>query len=618
MNERRTMLTAFSPPGGLTGTAALLCALSADAPTLELLLSEFTGARKEQRRSRGVATALLALDGRTVRTELRKVAGLYVAEPVLASWPEGSMLHAKVALLGFSREPLEAPELVRLVVSTGNWTAASLSEHVDMLWIGDLDLNAADQDAMRSDVVAAAGLFRDLLHGEDGLFQATPPTNADGLLATCLALGGRGRPRFIHSMVTPLIGQIGRRFVPKAAPWNWIYAGSGFFEQAGEADPTVLKRIDKALEGKVIARPDRWVAVNPGRPGAFASKPSPGWMVCEPIPDEKRAFMHAKFIAAGRRFGENNLDVTVYLGSGNLSKAGLLTALPNGRNSRIEAGVVFNAGSLPEKTIWEVLPNSAPMDAKRLAELVEGPGEPDAPPIPPPPVLYAELVGCGDRPRLLRLRKSVPEVAMQVKVADTLVDVPVGTTEVEARGFDEAYLEVRVEAADPWESVPVLGIDGAFARVKTQPGTVEDLVEALMAYPFPPEPSPVEEGSQERSGAAPPSRGRSGATSSYPARDAMRIVEEVARLAAAAAAGPPDRVAGLARTLRWSLIEGLREEDKATFAALGVDFTAPLEEMPGMPQEDAWREFVADVASDWGLPPGARLSLRSRKAGGGS
>ena len=616
MSERRTIVTAFSPPAGLTGTSGLFCALSADASTLEALLSEFTGDGKPQRQIRGKATLTLALDRRSAPRDLRAVPGLCVAEPVLASWPEGSMLHAKIALLGFSRDPLGDPEVVRLVVSTGNWTAASLSEHIDMLWLVDLHLGSGGQDAIRADVAAAAGFLQDLLRGPRKLFQALPPTDGDGLLATCLAMGAGGGSRFIHSMKAPLIGQIGARFVPTGSLWNWIYAGSGFFEQAGEADPVVLEKVEAQFKGKTTRRPRKWVVINLGCPGAFAKGPPEGWTVCEPSVDEKRTFMHAKFIAAGRRSGARHHDVAVYLGSGNLSKAGLLTALGSAPRSRIEAGVVFGAGSVEDDAIWSLLPNSEEIDAERLSTLVDRSGEPDPPPIPPPPILYAKVVDRGAGRRKLRLHKADPEGASQVGSRDGVIDVPIGTMEIDADDAGDAYLDVRTTPSDAWQAVPVIGADGSFARVRTRPVAAEEVLEALSAFPRLPEilMDADEPGLGIPVAFAP--GGRPEAASSYPARDAMRIIEEVARLASAAAAGPPGMVAATVRSLTRILIEGLRDEDKAAFAALGVDFTATLKEMPGMPEEEVWTRLVDAVAADWGLRGMPTLSLEASRVAG--
>ena len=142
MPEVPTLISAFAPVDGWCGVAALMCALSADASVMREILGAFTGETDRQRARRGAASALLALDRRSDRVSLRTIPGLILAEPRLESWPEGSMLHAKVALLGYARDAGASIGRLRLIVSTGNWTLASLNQQIEMLWMDELDLDA--------------------------------------------------------------------------------------------------------------------------------------------------------------------------------------------------------------------------------------------------------------------------------------------------------------------------------------------------------------------------------------------------------------------------------------------------------------------------------------------
>ncbi len=323
MDRRPSLISAFTPPDGMVGVAALMTALNAEAPVLRSIFTAFTDETDAQRGMRGAATALLALDWRADRSTLRTVPGLVVAEPVPTAWSVGSMLHAKLALLGYAADA-EAPiGWLRLIVSTGNWTAASMNQQIDMLWMCDINLADAGDRRSNADVKAASLFFRELLYPADGevrLFQILPsaaPRVAE-LLARAGALPSGRSISFIHSLHKPLLPQIAKRFKPGKEPWNWLCAGSGFFELPTESDPVVFARIDKELGRHLTASASRRIILNPTRAGALAGADLQGWTVCKPQPHDGRDGLHAKFIAAGRRHGGGHRDIAVYLGSGNL------------------------------------------------------------------------------------------------------------------------------------------------------------------------------------------------------------------------------------------------------------------------------------------------------------
>ena len=91
-----------------------------------------------------------------------------------------------------------------------------------------------------------------------------------------------------------------------------------------------------------------------------------------------------------------------------------------------------------------------------------------------------------------------------------------------------------------------------------------------------------------------------------------KLVGALAVLATNAAGHSADRLSAVIRTVRRILIEGLRTEDKEAFASLGVNFLAPLTEMPGMPPGQEWTRLVEELVQDWNLTPLPILS-RSRQ-----
>lgn len=632
MDRRPTLVSAFTPPKGWIGVAALMTALNAEAPVLRRILTAFTDETEAQRATRGVATALLAVDRRADRSALRTVPGLIVAEPRLEAWPSGSMLHAKVALLGYAGDAEAPVGRLRLIVSTGNWTGESLNGQIDMLWMADVELADAGDRQLNADVKAAALLFRDLLYpvgGEGRLFQALPPApRVAELLRRATDLPSGKAVRFVHSLHTPLLRQLAKRFEPAGAAWNWLYAGSGFFEQPAKGDPQVLERIGTALGRHLTASADHRILLNPTRAGALAGADLRGWTVCKPRPCDGRGSLHAKFIAVGRHHCDRHLDVTVYLGSGNLSKAGLLSAFHQGKGqTRIEAGIVFKAGSHDAAELRTLLPEGEEMDPGELAALKAGDPDPEEPPIPPPPILFARAVvaSAGGPTARLCLEKRQPEGAAELRLGEDIVAIPVSLATVAAPGFAGAYLEVRAPGDGVWTAVPVLGPAGEFARVRPVPGGFEEALDALLAFPAIPEaPADGEDDGEDGvvSVSGRPEAALAGSVGRYPARDAMRVVEAIARLLPAETGAAEQEAASarrgaLMRAVRRTLVDGLHKADKMELTALGVNFLVPLKEMPGMPSDREWHRLVDEVAADWGLLEIPALSLDRSGAGRG-
>jgi hypothetical protein len=258
------------------------------------------------------------------------------------------MLHAKVALLGFA-EDAEAPiSNIRLVVSTGNWTPASIDRQIEMLWIAGTDFNRTPPPTSASEIVEACRFFNNLMSAETHhgpLFQPLPSVpRLDELQRKASELPKKRKSRFIHSIAQPLLPQIVGCLPRPEKKWNFLYLGSGFYEQDtdGGKKPIIINRIEKSLSSRLQQNASKSVLVNLHQAGAIASwrqgqEWERGWELLKPQNDR---ILHAKFIAAGRKAYGQYRDVAVYLGSGNLSKAGLLTSLAtDGQSERFVCSV---------------------------------------------------------------------------------------------------------------------------------------------------------------------------------------------------------------------------------------------------------------------------------------
>ena len=131
-----SLIAHFDAPEGYLGLFGWLCGYSADADFLDEAATRFTGQNASSRASQGRLALPLMLDRHNRQITVPGVAHL----PVLSDAPF-SLLHAKVALLGFRKEDDPEEWHLRLLVSTGNWTRQTLEQSLDLIWRLDLTRN---------------------------------------------------------------------------------------------------------------------------------------------------------------------------------------------------------------------------------------------------------------------------------------------------------------------------------------------------------------------------------------------------------------------------------------------------------------------------------------------
>jgi hypothetical protein len=183
------------------------------------------------------------------------------------------------------------------------------------------------------------------------------------LLTAASSIGPANRkPRFIHSLDRSLYEQIRERFRSAIeSPRNFLLCGSGFYEEAsGKArKPAVFAKLEDL--GVFTANVRRVALVEPTEAGAVAmwakNGETDGWEVVRPV-DALRLNrrLHAKFVYTGYLRDGHLSNGWIYLGSGNLSRRGILThgAMAEGN---VETGVVFDVeerldGELLERSLF--------------------------------------------------------------------------------------------------------------------------------------------------------------------------------------------------------------------------------------------------------------------------
>lgn len=494
MTREDTLLELFEPPEDLYGHSAALVAMTAGEDFLDAAMERFLGLRARRRAELGTIHAYLMLDPHESperRAVLRpgQVPGMHELQPRPVA--RDSLLHAKLALLGFARTRTGAVEHLRLAVLTANYTYTSARHQLELVFVLDVPLAVAAAPVDRADLIKAAAFVKELVrrrfYREPGITE-----RLDELVKACALPPTNVRPRFVHSLDEPLLGQIEAGFKKLVdGPRNVLVCGSGFYEQptAPGKKPAILKKLERLVP--FTARPERCAIVEPTQAGALApwieKAEGDGWMLREPLDVlglSRR--LHAKFIYVGRAHGDHVVNGCLYLGSGNLSIRGLTTAGQSDGN--IECGVVvpvpdrLDHDAVAAHLFWGWGLGNLRADEVAVGDVVD-----EAPPealITPPPILSARIELEPARALRLRWRDDVAGAATitigwpgrdPAAVAPRQEQVPLGDGEA------PRALDVSSEGRT-WQ-VPVVDPHGRVAWEPRQHETFDGALDALLDFP---------------------------------------------------------------------------------------------------------------------------------------
>jgi len=562
-----TILEVFEPPVGRVGHSAALVAMTGAEDFLEAALVRFTGLRARQRAELGVTFAYLLLDphstsSRTGVFSPSALPGLHELQPRPVH--AASLLHAKLVLMAFSKSRTGAPTDLRLAILTANFTYTCARHQLELAWVVDVPLDGSAPTRDRADAAAAAGFVTQLIERRYYLDERERPAKQrsltrrlDTLLDTCAEnLPQKTLPGFIHSLDEPLHPQIRsqmRRQLTRG-PRNLLLCGSGFYENpsASGGKPTVLAKLEDL--GVLTDNVRRIAIAEPKMAGAIApwvrSNEVEGWeVVAAHDPRGVGRTLHAKFIYAGYWRDGIASNGCLYLGSGNLSRRGLLTSdtqeinkrrSPSGHDGvNIECGVVFG---VPERLTAEEL-------AERLFwldeqdELDVGEWEPGTTPEPDDltlivasPILSARL----GKMRTLQLqwRNDVPPdgcFRVRVGVTDWLAVTSQQISIVLNENEQATVLHVRDEQTPQEWCVPIVDPTGRVCWSPPRFGTYDEVLAALLDFPIRPAEASGEEDDDEDEGdddgQAPPSSATTeDHVKSYAIHAAAELIEQTAAL----------------------------------------------------------------------------------------
>ncbi len=339
-----TLINLFMPPENCFGDFGFVCGFTATPKVMGQIRRIFTGE---------IARPVLAAFIHPTINAISDIPGL--AWMWMQLQRRGyNLLHAKVALLGFRKRD-EDGYVIRLAVSTGNWTQDPLTDSIDLFWTIDLETNTpVDQDI--ADIQAAWDMFKWLRQrGNCALIEreydgALPYARLEAEIRTLPV--SASQPRFIDSRSQALLPQVVERMRMRRRA-DRLILGSGYFEAEGDGSAGLPERLRKTLVTEKILKKTATLDLflNPLSCQGLALRgpalTTAGWNLRRPSSalhgEEGR--LHAKFVMLAS--GQDEVLGRVYLGSGNLSRNGFEIAANAGGN--LEAGVVVD---LPKGLKW--------------------------------------------------------------------------------------------------------------------------------------------------------------------------------------------------------------------------------------------------------------------------
>ncbi len=636
----------FAPPEGWKAEFGWMVGYSADVAFLNLAAERFTGYTDAQRAHMGRIYLGVMLDPAHPQIAPQDTPG--VLHLLFRPQPRPfRMLHAKVALLAFSSP--EGGWLLRLVVSTGNWTRGTLESSLDLAWSTDL---SSDHDPSheltrqsRADIRAAwsmvrvvkAGFDDDLCAGGVASVAAPETTAAHDRAKSWLEAVHAPHgviSRFVDNRTASLLSRVVERIPALGVARNYLALGSGFFQGAStEGDvPSVLRKVVDSLvsRGLMTKTARKEVFCNSRACQAVAdSLPALSrnfWSVREAgqpafLPGSRRD-LHAKFLfGSNKQQTSNNFSSPwIYLGSGNLTEPGFIRRMsPSAGN--LEAGVVFDPGKVvwaaskgipPSRLITNLLPVQWDTDDLDPSDPVSpGPEMPDADPdVLAGPIGWLSWMPIDAASGMLQAPTDAVLDGVEV------LDASGQPCSSDDRGWRWTATQPR-QATVRWsEGTTIVPVIDQFGRVCGSELRHLDLDEAwaeLSNFPHPPEDEDLVDQDADtptHDVALPAQRNQPG---TYPIRRVMHLVEQIANQQTSISTRDWNMWCS---RLEAVLSQAASDENIAAFDSLNLNPLSPLWEAPFRPsfaESDQtlagikYEAALTNVEREWGVADLQRL-----------
>jgi len=555
----------FDPPEYYRGIFGWICGYSGDAAFLEDAIERFSGLTQGQRAYQGGVFLALMLDPgnpQILPGEIPGVLHLPIKNPTVPF----QLLHAKVALLGFRHHE---KWLLRLIVTTGNWTRQTLEESLDLAWHIDFVSDGADESAViqrqkRCDLLAGWSLLKWLCEQFDTRSLNSSRSDETNETKTAAALleswidslapaPPGSKPRFIDNRTTSLADQLSDLVIAHASSTsrNYIAIGSGFYESAKSSAPNVARSIVSRLQtrGLLTSTSDKELYVNPFSCQGIANSQDQiekdGWTIRAPSTPgyfgRAPRTLHAKFIfSTNCRENSNNCsNPWIYLGSGNLTNPGFMHRAGNVGN--LEAGVVFARADLKwkhvgdvvaEQVVTNLLPIHCDDDESTLLPTLQAGDD-----------MQIRGTQFLSPPIALLLWRETPDGSSLVMQGEAIGEFQVLDLHGEPcsirtdGGFSWSsarprHVTVRwvIEGTDRVAVVPVIDRYGRFCASEFPALDLDEAWAQLASFPMPPDDEELANGDAMAfvDGIVATSQVTNGRSSAYPVRRMMALIEDIA------------------------------------------------------------------------------------------
>lgn len=617
--NNESLLQIFEPPEGYVGQVCICCALSADQLFMEEALSRFS------KRYDGAPSIFLMLDKTQKMLNASQIPGLVQ----LQAKGDNSIRiqHAKIALMQFGRArcstklKLTTDTVWRLAISTGNWTKESACQNIEMVWKADFFTKETEINRqLLADLFSVNDFFMELR--KSYVCNKNLWTRAE-LLSECLKrfkgernIKNMAPPRFVSTIKgNPLMKTIEKQFKKGSIKRNFIQIGSGFYEnETDSSKPVIIQALDDLL--KKCGRPKKKkIVVNTTSANrlAYWDKGSwDGWElfdIKDPVKikddDCKRNFLHAKYICLGNINKGKLKDCKFYIGSGNLTKMGLLSAYGvypgNHRGAgNIEAGIIID---VEPQTAKELLAHGKAIKNPDILEKGEK-TEDTKEPIPVCPLNAFELDNNLLKP-IWNARDDIENISIPCTIMTDCGNKDLVSFSEQTIPYPNTYpiyILTNWNGFEYW--IPVITKNGTLPLPIIKLNSIDNLLESIAEFPDRQDLEDDEEGPNEitQKTFRTNSSFNDGARQEvFPIQLSMKLVEGIAKRNESITDDlVDDWIDTLERYLDALPSESINELRKMKVNFLSVltakGFAPPLEK-----ERSSWNSFVKRMSKKWGM-----------------